>query len=360
MRIVSSRMMQFQRALCIGFLSVLTCGGVLAQTIETPEATSPAASDYIRFQDEGAVGESKLQTALTRFSNGDKIVDLVAVVHLGDDEYYQNLNDYLTRYDAVLYELVGGEFSERGEAPESEGEIAGIQGLQKMAQALLGLSMQVDKIDYTAPNFVHADVDWDQLQGLMSDRDQSMATLFSRAMTMADQGEIGGIATDGESLDLLLGQLMSAVMSGDSSGLKRTIAPFLGDAEGFITQLEGEEGTVLVTERNKIVMQALDQAQGDPSFRKFAIFYGAGHMPDLEARLIAAGYSKGAVTWADAWTIGVAPESTIGIDDGGTTASPVSPADLMLNLLQQNPEVLNAVQQMGEALEALQSLAPEE
>ena len=82
-------------------------------------------------------------------------------------------------------------------------------------------------------------------------------------------------------------------------------------------------------------------------------------MPDLEERLIAKGYSKGETTWADAWTIGVAPARAVGIEDGGAAAS-VSPADLMLNLLQQNPEMLNAVQQIGEALEALESLAPEE
>tara|TARA_R110000850_G_scaffold175640_1_gene301394 strand:- start:67 stop:1119 length:1053 start_codon:yes stop_codon:yes gene_type:complete len=331
--------------------------GAMAQA--EPDHDDPGVSDYIRYVEDDSDGSSRLQTSITRFSLGDTTVDLVAVVHLADADYYRNLDAYLTRYEAVLYELVGGQY--RAQAPEETseaggaGEIAGVRGLQSMAQSLLGLELQLEHINYEAPNFVHADVDWDQYEELMEARNQSFTTIFSRAMMMADAGQIGGISTDEESLSLMFGQLLGAITTGDSAGLKRTIAPFLSEAEGFITQLEGDDGTVLVSERNKVVMAKIAEVMGGDT-TNVAVFYGAGHMPDLESRLLAAGFAKGETTWADAWLL---PAAT----SGGNTvegSAPASPADIMINLLQQNPEMMNVIKEVSEALEAIQNLQDEE
>lgn len=318
-----------------------------------------ATSDYVRFL-EGA-DKDRLQTAVKRFQKGGRIVDLVAVVHLGDASYFENLNQLLATYDRVLYEMVGGayapsraeaavELAEPGateDAPAGVDEMAGLRQLQTLAKSFLGLEFQLDGIDYSARNFVHADVEWDSLNTLMTARNQNFSEIFTRAMALSTQGNVAGLPESEAGMSLLLTGLLSAVTSGNSTELKRLLAPLLGEAEAFITQLEGEDGTVLVTERNKLVMERLAQEQQLRGDGTYAIFYGAGHMPDLEERLLGLGYAAGETAWADAWSMEHGA--------GEVVASPATaPGDFFLNLLQENPEIIGTLQKMGEMLQQMQ------
>ena len=87
----------------------------------------------------------------------DVTVDLVGAVHVGEREYYDQLNQLFESYDAVLYELV---------APEGTRVVPGqkrassnpVSFLQKVMKNVLKLEFQLDRIDYTKPNMVHADM----------------------------------------------------------------------------------------------------------------------------------------------------------------------------------------------------------
>lgn len=314
------------------------------------------ASEYIHFLPASEGGADRLQTAVTRFEKGGRVVDLVGVVHLGDPDYYRDLNARLRGYDAVLYEMVGGPHPpESGGAPSgAAGEMGSVRQLQQLAKGFLGLEFQLDGIDYAAENFVHADVGFAELEQLMQSRNETLLTLFTRAMTLAeDGGRLSGLPSEAEA-EAMMKRLLEAVLTGNSGELKRTVAPLLSEAETFITQIEGEDGTVIVSERNRVVMEKLAAVQAEKTRGTWAIFYGAGHMPDLERRLLADGYAKGETVWLDAWTIqpGTGPVT-------GTT-----PADLLIRLLSENPEVISSLQEMGTALEqiggALKSLAPPE
>lgn len=340
-------------------LLLLNLGSCLvAQNTPHPPVSPPAVEaasgsvGYIRYLSEGT-DPDRLQTAVVRFEKGDTIVDLVAVVHLGDAAYYDNLNQWLKGYDKVLYEMVGGEVQPKGEAPEGDqapDKVAGIHSLQKLAKSFLGLEFQLDGIDYEATNFVHADVNWDELNELMTARNENFVTLFTRAMALAEEGEITGIPSDETEIKEMLKQLLSDLMSGDSGSLKRTIAPLMSEAETFISELEGKDGTVLVSERNRVVMEKLAEIRGNRREGKYAIFYGAGHMLDLERRLLADGFTKGSTAWADAWTI---PKNGATAAAGGSTPPSPSPADLLLKVLDENPEIMNTIQQLGTMLENL-------
>jgi hypothetical protein len=138
--------------------------------------------------------------------------------------------------------------------------------------------------------------------------------------------------------------MLSAVLTGDSAGLKRSVAPLLSEAETFITRLEAKDGTVLVSERNRLVMEKLAEVRAKQGRGSYAIFYGAAHMPDFEERLLAEGFVKGETTWLDAWTIPT-------VSAAATPAG--SPAQMFLQLLSQNPEIMNELKNLGSLLEDL-------
>jgi len=300
--------------------------------------------DYIRFQSAGTGGEPDLlQTAVVRFQRRNVIVDLVAAVHLGDKKYFENLNLRLKQYDAVLYEMVGGRYPSK-EAQSTKGDLSDIRTLQTLATQLLNLEFQIEGIDYKAPNFVHADVSWAQYQKLKEAKNQSMATFLARAVNLAQSGKIAGIPGDDASVNNLLSEVLTALSTGDSAWLKRKIAPILSEAESMIAQIEGNDGTVIVSERNKVVMAKLKEAlaRSGGGTRKIAVFYGAGHMPDLEKRLIADGFQKMSRTWLTAWKIS---------DQAVDPSAPPAAADFFNQLLQENPRIKSLIQDFSKALE---------
>ena len=272
------------------------------------QVTEPVP-DYIRFTT--SPDKSKpdfLETAVSRFQKGDHTIDLVAVVHLGDAEYFKMLKFSLRPYDAVFYEMVGGPYSEEKarqsrEVGSKDGNLAQIQGLQQMAKNMLGLEFQLDGLDYLAKNFVHADMTAEEFSE-QSQGGQDLSNMLARAMKIAQTGKFKGMPSSEAEANRMMMMLFGAVMSGNSNELKRVLAPILSEAESFISQLEEEEGSVLISKRNQIVIDKIQDTVGPNQKRTDAVLYGAGHMPDLEMRLKKLGYRKVSTHWSQSWKIG--------------------------------------------------------
>ena len=133
--------------------------------------------------------------------------------------------------------------------------------------------------------------------------EQRGASVTFRLYAVAQTGEaIPGIPTDTEGASSMMNGMFSAFASGDTAELKRTVAPILSGAEGLIQKIEGDDGTVLITERNKVVMQHV-ATHREAGRRKMAIFYGAGHMQDIGERLKSEGFEESDVSWLTAWDI---------------------------------------------------------
>jgi hypothetical protein len=67
--------------------------------------------------------------------------------------------------------------------------------------------------------------------------------------------------------------------------------------------LEGPEGSTIITERNKVALKKLSE-QIAAGKKKIAIFYGAGHLGDMEKRLAADFQLKRKdEQWLDAWNL---------------------------------------------------------
>ena len=253
-----------------------------------------------------------MQTAIVRYSDAGAKggagqpgieVDLIGAVHIADKAYYRKLNQEFKQYDALLYELVApeGTIVERGRGT-SNGHPVG--ALQNGMKSLLELEHQLEEIDYTRPNFIHADMSPDQFAQAMRDRNESFLQMYFRLLghAMAKQSEM---TAKGESLDF---DLFSALFASDRPRrLKMALAKQLAEMESLMVGFGGEEGSVLITERNKIALKVLkDQLAAGK--KRVGIFYGAGHLNDMDERLRKEFHLKPAqITWLTAWDLAAKP-----------------------------------------------------
>jgi hypothetical protein len=204
-------------------------------------------------------------------------VDLIAALHVADKAYYQELNRRFATYDVVLYELVAPKGTKVPAGADRVDSGHPVSMLQTTMSRFLDLTFQLDVIDYTRPNLVHADMSPKQLAESMRDRGESVWTILTRmfvhAMTQEDSGSMSEA------------RLLAALWSKDRAlAIKRVVAEQFRDMEGAISALEGPKGSALISGRNAVALKELRKAI-DAGHRKIAIFYGGGHMSDFQRRL---------------------------------------------------------------------------
>ena len=258
-------------------------------------ATQPTEKDqYLRFIDDND-GGGRLETAITSYKNPDGVtVRLVAAVHVADKKYYADLNKTFATYDALLYEMV----KPRGMAvptPANRSDSV-LSMFQRLLKDVLDLDFQLDAIDYSARNFVHADLDAETFARLQEERGESMLTLMLRVILkemskpQADQPE-----------EPSLTELLVMLTSPDRSRhLKLILGRQFQDIESKVADIEGPTGSVLVSERDKAAINALKQTVATGK-KNIGIFYGAAHMPDLAKRLEVLGFKQTDKKWLAAW-----------------------------------------------------------
>lgn len=292
-------------------LAVLLAPFCRAEEPNKNEAAGDARSktDFIRLHSSDKGDPLALETAIVSYVPSDGkhkglVVDLIGAVHVGEEAYYKQLNETFKSYDALLYELVARKEDVPKLGRRRESEVSGggaIMGLQSGMKNMLGLEHQLDGIDYTAKNFVHADMSPGEFARSMKDRDESFTKLFFR---MLGQG-IAIQSKDparGNDLDLL-----SALFSTDRErrelNLKRAMANQFSALGGHMAALDGPDGSTLITERNKKALEVLKQ-EIDAGKKKIAIFYGAGHLADMEQRLLKDfGLKRETEQWVEAWNL---------------------------------------------------------
>ncbi|MDH3532642.1 MAG: hypothetical protein OEO82_06895 [Gammaproteobacteria bacterium] len=249
---------------------------------------------------EAAEGQAQaLQLAIVTYvpAHGatDYSVDLVSAIHIGEAQYYAELNDRFTAYDALLYELV----APQGTVVTRETERRGfVSGAQLMLTRALDLSFQLDEIDYTRANFVHADLSAKELAESMADRNESLYTYFWRVF-FASMREYSR-----DPLGLADWRLLAAMVKSDGdAALKTMLAHELTDLDRIQEVLGEDSDSAVIGARNERAIEVLHR-QLDAGATRIGIFYGVGHMPDLEARLLAMGLRPERTAWIDAWDLG--------------------------------------------------------
>lgn len=263
-------------------------------------------TNFIRFVEEDE--SDSLQTAVVSYESPQKVkVDLVGAIHIADKAYFDALNVRFKGYDAVLYELVGPAFEERGkpEAKKAAEKMQWVGQMQTMMRDTLKLHGQLEGIDYTAKNFVHADMDMSQFTQTQTQKQESFLSLYLKAsQAQKEVNEKRGVNSDAAGLVMLLKIL---TMKDSSTELKRMIAQEFDSVEDIMAGIETGDGTVLVGERNKFALAVMDKeiAAGK---KRLAIFYGAAHLGDMEERLLKKGFKRTKVEWLKAWDLPHAKE----------------------------------------------------
>lgn len=284
------------RFLLLGFLTLASTAISQAQDIGDP-VSAPAVSDFLRFSEDEETG--RLEAAIVRYARADgSSVELIGAVHVGDTAYYDFLNKRMETYDALLYEMVGNP-EELKDAEKLAANQNPLRMIMRMVKGILKLDYQLDAIDYTKENFVHADLDMEEFSGLMAERGENMFTILQNAMRSSAKNP--DAASTAAPFDLA--PILGALASPDSaSALKLVMAKQFDSADVLLDAAESEGSTVILTERNKHVMKVISE-QIAAGKKKLGVFYGAAHLADLERRLIEEGYRKQANEWVTAWDI---------------------------------------------------------
>jgi hypothetical protein len=302
--------------------SVLLSFVLVTSAIAAPPTTqSTRFLRYIEFPD----GSAHLEAADAAYKNDDGVVvHLIAAVHIADHEFYAGLDESFDHYDALLYEMVKPRVPATAPAivkedmPDPKGSPAGtptargtrqsptkpappanlkwVGGMQRFLRDHLKLEYQLDGIEYEGrPNFVHADLDAQSFAEKQAEKGETMFGLMLRsamANTSKANSDTTGLA--------LLGALFSPDQARE---IKRVLAQQFADLDDAMDAMEGPNGSVIVTERNKVALRVLrEQIKEGKKF--IGIFYGAGHLKRMEAALEDEGFRKVGQTWRVAWEIG--------------------------------------------------------
>jgi hypothetical protein len=238
---------------------------------------------------------------------------LSGVSHVGESNYYAQIQHHLDSMTVVLFEGVG---EDRDSAPsanqaapadpaehstaaskrhhDAAAAAANNNGsLQTQLASSLGLVFQLDSIDYARTNFVHSDLSVSEIRDLMTQQDKHEGK----------EGEGRGA----ESFDNLVqmmegGSLMDFLMRiglkfiGANTYLqgmgKLALMESLEEIQGDPKQMAGLPDSmtqlmnVLIEKRNEHVFADLKkELKKIKPGGSISIFYGTGHMPDFEKQL---------------------------------------------------------------------------
>lgn len=279
---------------------------------EEPE-TKPAkpvkkVDEFLRLKKDSDGNPVAMQTSIARYifrdGNQETFVDLVGAVHIGDLDYYEQLNDAFEQYDVLLYELVAPPDRRIPTRDENEDEDLFVL-VRRVAQILFEFEMQLEGIDYTKENFVHADLSPQEMAEKMKERGESMSTIVLGLITdMIRQSNLQ--AQKGTQEKYAEMDLMTVIR--DPNGaikFKRIMAEQMVDS---ILEADPQStmNRLLIVDRNEATIEVLKRELGK-GHKKIGIFYGAAHMPDFDQRLrLELDMSKQSERWVTAWDLKMA------------------------------------------------------
>ncbi|MCC6510554.1 MAG: hypothetical protein IT423_15740 [Pirellulaceae bacterium] len=242
----------------------------------------------------------KLQTAVVTYKaaagpySGAE-VDLIGAIHIADKTYFKNLNSMFRSYEALLYEMVSDPEMVKQLDNVRAKDRSAISALQSGMKDMLGLSFQLEEIDYQAKNFVHADMNPEEFSQSLNERQEGIMQFMMRSM-----GSSLALQSSKKGGDL---NMLSALLSGNRElAMKRVVAEQMEQMDGQLAAIAGDDGkSTLITERNAKALEVLKK-ELDAGKKRLGIFYGAGHFKHMHEEMVQQFQMKPTKTiWLDAW-----------------------------------------------------------
>ncbi|MEQ2007559.1 MAG: hypothetical protein ABMA26_12240 [Limisphaerales bacterium] len=286
----------------------------------------------------GATGAVELQVAVRKLvpiNGGGPVIWLTGASHIGETNYFALLQKHLDAQGLVLFEGIhagkkGGATNavapekpaaktaavvkEKPAAPEQPAKSAGSASLQKDLAESLGLVFQLEAINYARKNFRNSDLSIYELRELMDKDDEPAAPDSPKEKRKNEAFETLIKAMEGNSL---FGTLLKAgfkLVGGNpklQAMTKLALIEALGGIRGDISRMKSLPEDmqrlmeVLIQTRNDAVLKDLRvelKRVAPPA--SISIFYGAGHMDDMERRVRREfGYRVESDLWLPAFTV---------------------------------------------------------
>lgn len=276
----------------------------------------PAPQSYMRVArpDTNTV---QLQIAVRKFVPADHrgpTVWLAGASHIGEPAYYHALQMHLNAQTTVLYEGVNsaahthhagnrGPVHLRRPPPNPATTNAASGSMQATLASSLGLVFQLDAIDYNRANFLNSDLSIQQIEDLMEGGDTNAPPAAADA-SGASGDRVGSAnrsfdtllqVMDGSSFLGSLFKLAVQFIGSDPKLQAITKLAFIetiGQMKGDFSEMHGlppdmrQLLKVLIQARNQNVIDDLKtELKTTPRTGSISIFYGTGHMDDMERRL---------------------------------------------------------------------------
>jgi hypothetical protein len=300
------------------------------QARERSQVPPPPPEPYVRVAGNGS-NLVRLEIALRELvpkSRRMPAVWLCGVSHVGDRDYYTALQRELDTRTLVLYEGISPQRDAPSQPTESpEGNEPGPipppgqtnaqprvnrASLQSNLASSLDLVFQLEAIDYTRRNFRNSDLSLQELRGLLAEgQKQSGRTGAAQGFDTLVQAMEGGSFLN-TLLDLAL-RFVAGSPKLQALG-RLMLIDILAEVQGDPSRIQGlspelkELVNVLVQRRNeKVLADLASEARHLGRSDSIALFYGAGHMADLESRLRRdSGYRPGRELWLTAFSVDLA------------------------------------------------------
>lgn len=223
-------------------------------------------------------------------------VDLIGAVHIADKSYYKTLNEMFRSYESLLYEMVSNPEMVKQIKNSDAKDRSAVSALQGGMKDMLGLSFQLDEIDYEAKNFVHADMNPEEFSKSLSDRQEGLMQFMLRSMG-AGLASQNSKKSGGD-----IGMLAAMFSSNRELAMKRIFAEQMEEMDGHLAAIAGDDGkSTLITERNAKALEVLKK-ELDAGKKRLGIFYGAGHFKHMHEELVKQFQMQPVKTiWLDAW-----------------------------------------------------------
>lgn len=259
---------------------------------------------------------------------------LVAATHIGESNYYHDLQRHLDNMTLVLFEgirmystnkktnadlsnPISDDFNKnslhqtftQSESDKISKDIG--NSIQFKLAKSLGLAFQLEAIDYSKPNFKNCDMDITQLEEILANRKPTSEG--SEEVVNEEWEKLKGLYL-GDSIASMVADLLLRLIGSSPRMVALTkiaLIETISKVEGDIGRWEGipesmqELLNVLIAERNKIIISKLKKVI--PQMKKgdtIALFYGAAHMQDLETRIRSEfGYKPSGEIWYKAFGV---------------------------------------------------------